>query len=395
MNSLQKYGLEILRFIDARAIGHLFEGDGRPDAQTIAKALLFKSKILRNIVLQHLNRFRRASVSQWLDEFTAQNDDRLEAVAKEADQQLLERIAQLDRCGMLLLPDCGNTDEDHMQTVLDNNEAARAIPTWQNVNQMQCPSWEWADTLNDFDLFAASLREIIVYWVAIADHIRRSGPLSTDAAYDHLKDTYSQFVFEIFQDDCDEDLAKDLTNQKTKAVINALARRFDVIRYGIRGIHAGVREAQLLRYFDALLLEDCTAQTRLKQRSDHFEISQLTPMKNDEDFMVLMLALHSFAFEKGFLALEGLALPELMDKNFENYLRMGLEFLVDGHDWEYIEEIMLTTKIRLLNLTEIKLKMFVTICQHIRLDTNPRVLQELLQAYIADDGQSFDIRRGA
>ena len=384
MSIIEKYGLEILRFTTNQDLQELLGGPDRPDSETLAKAIMFQSKTLQTIILNHLNRFRRHAVEQFLANNTENAHDNWSGVAQYCEQKILTTIAKHHAAGSLVL-----TLDDDNASRLDRDTESQLSPP----ELLQRPSWPWLNTLAEFNLQTASFKDILDYWLPVADHTRKSGILSLDGLYDKLQDQYSRFVLQLFLDDCPKDMVVELAGQKHDMVLTKLTWRLDVIQICMTGLNEGINPDWLLKRFETMLVEN-TGTDELHNRCQTLAqmCTQYKPelpliINNDVDLLAVLVGLVHRSRMYGNLALEGIEYTGTIDHNLLEYIVMAIAFIADSHEPSFVQGVMKVRAQHLHHWMSAKMQLFTTLIQLLQRQVSPFFVRDFIRAYSVDENE--------
>ena len=383
MSIIEKYGLEILRFTTSQHLQELLGGPDRPSSETLATAIMFHSKTLQIIILNHLSRFRRRVVEQFLAKNTANAHADWSGVAQYCETEILKTVAKHHAAGNLLL-----TLDDDNASRLDRDTESQLSPP----ELLQRPSWPWLNSLAEFNLQTASFKDILDYWPTVAAHTRKSGILSLDGLYDKLQDQYSRFVLQLFLDDCPKDFVATLARDKQDAVLRKLTWRLDVIQLCMTGLNEGLPHDLLLRRFETMLIDNtCTDELHkrcqtLAEICMQYNLESPLIINNDVDLLAALVGLSNRLRVQGHFALKEIELTGTIDHYLLDYISIGLAFLFEGGRPSFLQGIMQVRAQHLHHWMAAKLQLFTTLIQLLlQRQTNPFFVRDFIRAYSVDE----------
>lgn len=387
---IEKYGIEILRFLDDRGIQAVLDayrgrgGEAGPSNETIALAILYASGKLKSIALNNLNRVRRESVSQLLDELTGPSQEAKEKRAyeqrsKEAQQEIIDVAMKMQDEGKVLFSRnfWNERETEGEELVGDEEEVGIFTPEDEKILlslfKGRKKEVEKEEKIGDFDLTSADPIDIIKYWIPISTSVRRYGGLRLDEIIDKIKDDYSRHVFMLSLDDHPNEVISSEAEKKRISILASMDRRLEIMRTGVKGLVDGTNPRILLTKLNSFFSSD------ILKDMDEIEKIETPSLAGDSDEKEIIKTLVACACKA---RREGILYLEYHYKRMPPYLRLGIMMAVDGWEMDYIDRVLKNKKETILAEYEKKMKMFEQVCLGLRNGDSPRILEVILNSYL-------------
>jgi len=361
-STIKKYGIEILQFINKRGIQKLLEDKNCSNCDDLSTVAYQASSTVKEIISNNINRFRRLSFQQKLDSMQSQKlnwSPNWENARKKVEKRLLKRVVQLESSGQL-------------EINLKLNESADygADP-------------EWHTDRSDFNSMTISTADYINYWVDVANQNRKYGRLYLDGVFDHLKDPYSQYVFETFLNDFKKKQWRSMAKKKRRSTLIDYKRQLEIILTGVQGFQEGENPKLLLIRYNANhagspYKEDEILPIRIEEKRWILKNGDKIINNDDSDkyLVSMMTALSDLSRKNGLLCFENISGECPYD-----YLYEGLTLLTDGYDPKTVKKIMTARKKVLLDWVNVKMKLLPMICLSLHDEVSPTILKQQLGAH--------------
>ena len=375
MDTFEKHGIEILRFLDDRSLQVVLWSASGEDGllnDAVALAMLNEPEQLQIRVLNNVNRVRRRSIEYILAEYvqfyesSADKDPFLKEI-KEAQDKILGLVKIYEARGYIIL----------------RQEKEVLIGDYKEEREKSGDKEE----MEEFDLTKVSFGKIMKYWLPVCRKVRRESPLVLDAIMDKIKDPFSRHLFEMTLDDCSTGQIVLEAEKKRRSVLYESGRRLEIMRIGIRGLVEGDNPYLLMKKLNSLFPDAPLTAEAFFEETSRQEPKPIIDAMNDGEVIKNIVVYACKARHEGILILETYA------EGSTPYWNQGLLMAVDGWMPLDADEVLKNKKKALMDELQVKMKMFEKICLGLKRGLNPRLIHTTLNSFLTEEYKFDDFNK--